>query len=327
VWRIKANGIPDSEHPLWIYDDTVDETGTTGNVTDTGVTVDFWHSATFSWDGSIVKFEDESFGEGCPTETPVAGETATQPGDTGRLFFFDTYSGKKLSQFMPDASWEAEYCSAHLGNFVATDDGKKLLVYAWYLGGVTVIDVTDPTKPTRVGYYDGAGGIPPDASGPNGFDNWAAYWYEGPSLPGDSLTIYATDGVHEPTTDDGGARGFMSLRTDIAASEVNLDSLNPQTQRQLIPPVKCKGKVATVVGGPLSDVLEGTPGDDVISTLAGNDTVKGGKGDDTICLGGGKDTGKGGGGDDLIVGEAGKDTCIGGPGADKARKCEEVKSV
>jgi hypothetical protein len=327
MWRIKPNGLPDTEHPLWVYDDTVDESGTTGNASDQGVIVDFWHSATFTWDGSVVKFEDESFGEECPPKTPVAGETASQAGDTGRLFFFDTYTGKKLGQFMTPEPWESEYCSAHLGNFVPTSDGKDLLVYAWYMGGITVIDVTDPANPTQVAHYDGAGGIPPDASGVNGFDNWAAYWYEGPSLPGSNLTIYATDGVHDPSSTDGGARGFMSLRADIATAEVNLDSLNPQTQEQVIPNVKCKGRVATVVGGPLKDVLQGTAGDDVIASLGANDTIKGGKGNDTICAGGGKDTLKGGAGDDLLVGEKGSDTCIGGPGSDRARTCETEKSL
>lgn len=328
VWRIKGNGLPDTANPLWVYDDTSDETGTTGSAADTGVVVDFWHSATFSWDGTIVKFEDESFSSGsCPPTTPGPGETATQAGDTGRLFFFDTSSGNLLGQIMPSKPWETEYCSAHLGNFVPTTDGKNLLVYAWYMGGVTVIDASNPASPTEAAYYDGAGGIPPSPDDVNGFDNWAAYWYEGPALPGSNLTIYATDGVHDPSAVDGGARGFMSLRVDIAAAEVNQAHLNPQTQEELIPEVKCKGKVATIVGGPLNDVLDGTTGDDVIASLDGKDTVKGGKGDDTICLGGGKDTGKGGAGDDLLIGDTGKDTCIGGPGKDKARKCETEKSL
>jgi hypothetical protein len=327
MWRIKPNGLPDTENPLWVYDDTVDETGTTGNANDTGVVVDFWHSATFTWDGSMVKFEDESFGEGCPTTTPVSGETAAQPGDTGRLFFFNTRTGNKLSHFIPDKSWESEYCSAHLGNFVATSDEKDLLVYALYMGGVTVIDVSNPEAPTELAYYDGAGGIPPSPSGVNGYDNWAAYWYEGPSLPGDSLTIYATDGIHDPSSSDGGARGFLSLRADIAADEVILSSLNPQTQTQLIPEVRCKKQIATIVGGPTADVIQGTAQDDVIVALNGKDTVKGGRGDDTICLGGGSDTARGGGGDDLLLGESGRDTCIGGPGSDRARKCETRKSL
>ena len=35
--------------------------------------VDFWHSATFSWDGKVANFIDESFGDGCPTTTTKTG--------------------------------------------------------------------------------------------------------------------------------------------------------------------------------------------------------------------------------------------------------------
>ena len=30
LWRIKRNGIPDTEHPLWVYDDSVDTDGPGG---------------------------------------------------------------------------------------------------------------------------------------------------------------------------------------------------------------------------------------------------------------------------------------------------------
>jgi hypothetical protein len=73
----------------------------------------------------------------------------------------------------------------------------------------------------------------------NGFDNWTAYWYEGPSLPGSSLTIYGTDGVHDPVDDDGGARGFLSMRADVAANELNVSHLNPQTQEFTIRSLIC----------------------------------------------------------------------------------------
>jgi hypothetical protein len=341
LWRVMPNGLPDTENPLWVYDDTVDETGTTGDVDDPGIVVDFWHSATFTWDGKIVHFEDESFGVGCPPIT-----TAPVGGDTGRMFFFDTASGTKLSQFMSPMPWETDYCSAHLGNVVPATD-KYLLTFAWYMGGITVLDFTTPATPSRVAYYDGAG--PTGPAGDDGFDNWAAYWYEGPALPGNSLTIYATDGVHDPSDDDGGARGFMSLRADVAANEINLSHLNPQTQDLVIGAggavVTCKGQIATLVGTPGKDKLVGTPSDDVIAALGGKDKVKGKGGKDTICLGGGNDTGNGNGGKDRVFGQGGKDKvkggpgrdllnggpkrdiCNGGPGIDKAKACEVLKNI
>ncbi|MBA2524472.1 MAG: hypothetical protein H0V18_01625 [Pyrinomonadaceae bacterium] len=221
LWRIKKNGIPDTEHPLWVYDDNVDRDGA-GNYRD--VVVDFWHSATFSADGKLVNFIDESFGIGCPTVTPdVYGRG---PGDTGAMFFLSTKSGKKLSHFTfprrgetrPDPEGnETAYCSAHLGNTVRTKD-RDLLVNAWYEGGIDVIDFTDPFHPTEEAYWDETS------------DNWSAYWYEGPELGDDEFPIYATDGVEDPPTGEGFQ--VFSVLTDVATAP--LEYLNPQTQEDAL---------------------------------------------------------------------------------------------
>ncbi len=222
LWRIKPNGIPDTENPLWVYDDNTDTDGPGGGDS----AVDFWHSGTFSSDGRVVNFIDESFGIGCPPVTPGVG-------DTGRMFFLRTRTGRKLSDFtlprtesaLDPQGGETAYCSAHLGNAVRASD-RDLLVNAWYMGGVDVIDFTDPRNPREVAYYD-AGPF-----GPLGSDNWSAYWYEGPSLPGPgrSLTIYGTDGVHNPAT----GRGLQVFRAGLRAEEEPVDRLNPQTQERLI---------------------------------------------------------------------------------------------
>jgi len=221
LWRIKPNGVPDTEHPIWVFDDQVDETGTTGDPADTGVVVDFWHSATFSWDGKVVNFIDESFGDGCPPITPAAGSTATMAGDTGRMFFLDTATGSKLSHFMIPRPEPGAYCSAHLGNVVRAAD-RRLLVNAWYMGGADVIDFTDPANPEEIAFYDAA------PAGPTGSDNRSAYWYEGPPLSKDTLTLYGTDGVHNPPT----GRGFQVFEAAIDADEQPLAYLNPQTQEK-----------------------------------------------------------------------------------------------
>jgi hypothetical protein len=223
LWRIKPNGLPDTANPIWVFDDQVDETGTTGDPDDPGVVVDFFHSATFSWDGSVVNFIDESFGDGCPPTT-----TAPIGGDTGRMFFLDAATGEKLSHFMLDRPTESAYCSAHMGLPVPISDGTDLLVNAWYMGGVNVVDFTDPANPVEVAYYDAA---PP---GPAGSDIWSAYWYEGPKLGGDSLTLYATDGVHDPPAVAAAGRGFNVFRLDGYSTDVTFDHLNPQTQESLI---------------------------------------------------------------------------------------------
>ncbi len=232
LWRIRPNGIPDTRNPIWVFDDSTDSDGVGGG----DAAVDFWHSATFSWDGKVVNFIDESFGVGCPPITPDFGSTVptattSDDADTGRMYFVDRRSGDELSQFTlprtesaPDEEGaETAYCSAHLGNTVPARD-KNLLVNAWYMGGVDVIDFTDPTKPVEVAFWDAG------PSGPTGSDNWSAYWYEGPSLIEPSLTIYGTDGIHNTPT----GRGFQSFVADVAADEVRLPYMNPQTQERLI---------------------------------------------------------------------------------------------
>jgi hypothetical protein len=226
LWRVKANGLPDTANPIWVFEDQVDETGTTGDPKDPGVVIDFFHSATFSWDGKVVNFIDESFGDGCPPTTPAPGATARFPGDTGRMFFLDTKTGRLLSSFMKDPRGETGYCSAHLGLPVASS--KRLLVNAWYLGGVDVIDFNNPTRPREIAWYD----IAP--FGPAGGDNWSAYWYEGPGLGRGTLTIYASDGVHDPAAVQAAGRGFDVFRVQKAVQEVRLRHLNPQTQELLI---------------------------------------------------------------------------------------------
>lgn len=78
----------------------------------------------------------------------------------------------------------------------------------------------------------------------------------------------------------------------------------------------CAGQVATIVGTPGRDSLDGTPGDDVIVGLGGKDEIHGLGGDDLICGGAGKDHVHAGPGDDTVRGGAGLDFEHGGAGAD-----------
>lgn len=219
LWRIDANGIPDTANPIWVSDDAV-SSGGTGDIPGA---IDFFHSATFSNDGTVVNWIDESFGAGCPPET-VWQPRAWQPGgtqSTGRMFFVDGSDGSFLSDFMVPRPEPGAYCSAHMGLPVA-NRRKDLLVNAWYMGGVNVINFNDPRNPREVAYYDMA----PD--GATGSDNWSAYSYVGPKFRnGRGIPIYASDGVHNPDT----ARGLIVFRANVGKSGGRaLSRLNPQTQ-------------------------------------------------------------------------------------------------
>jgi hypothetical protein len=218
LWRIRSNGIPDTQNPIWVFDDNVDTDGA-GNRAD--VAVDFWHTARFTWDGKYVQADDESFGTGCPTVTTEyrsgPQDPTAEPADTGSPHLIDARTGERTSHFTPTRPPEVGYCSMHQGNYVRTADGY-FSVNAWYNWGVNLIDWSDPFNPHEVASYD------VDS------DNWAAYWYEGPSLPEPSLTIYGTDGVEDPPTGE----GFQVFRAGGDLSEDMLGQLNPQTQEGLL---------------------------------------------------------------------------------------------
>ena len=111
VWKIdRRTGLPDTAKPKWSYDQP---------------NVDFWHSATFSWDGKVANFIDESFGDGCPTVTTKTARPA-RPAEgvarRGNMFFFETKSGDLLSEFRNPrptndntSPTTGKYCSSHLG--------------------------------------------------------------------------------------------------------------------------------------------------------------------------------------------------------------------
>lgn len=221
VWRIGENGIPDTANPVSISDDEV----TSGGTGDIPGAIDFFHSAMFNNDVTVVNWIDESFGDGCPPSTtyePRPWNPAGGTHDTGRMFFADIASGSFLSDFQvgnlrPEPG---AYCSAHMGMTVPGTN-RDLLVNAWYMGGVDVIDFSKPTRLKEIAYYD----IAPD--GPTGSDNWSAYPYVGPKFKtGPGIPVYASDGVHNPSS----ARGMVVFRTNIGKTGNRvLDHLNPQT--------------------------------------------------------------------------------------------------
>jgi hypothetical protein len=222
LWRVDQEGMPDTANPIWISDDEV-SSGGTGDIPGA---IDFFHSATFSNDASVVNWIDESFAPtGCPPETTWEPRPWNPTGGvhtTGRMFFVDGAGGSFLSEFqVGDLRPEpGAYCSAHMGLPVANFN-KDLLVNAWYMGGVDVIDFTDPSNPKEIAFYDMA----PD--GATGSDNWSAYSYVGPRFRrGPGIPVYASDGVHNPNS----ARGFVVFRANVGKAGGALDHLNPQTQ-------------------------------------------------------------------------------------------------
>ncbi len=132
----------------------------------------YWHSATFSNDGSTVIFTDE-WGGGtrprCRASDPMTwGANAIYDIVDNELVFRSYYK-------MPAPQTEQENCVAHNGSLVPVP-GRDIMVQAWYQGGISVFDFSDPAKPEEIAFFD-RGPIDETTLVTGGF--WSAYWYQG----------------------------------------------------------------------------------------------------------------------------------------------------
>ena len=167
----------------------------------------FWHSATFSNDAKKVIFTDELGGGGAPTcneaTGPNRGADAIYDISRGQFTFKSYY---KIPRYQADS----ENCVAHNGSLIPVK-GRDIMVQAWYMGGVSIWDFSDSSRPKEIGYFERG----PRAAGGSG-GVWSAYYYNG--------YIYAAD-FNE---------GFDVIKIDDprtnGASRVKRDRLNVQTQ-------------------------------------------------------------------------------------------------
>ena len=132
----------------------------------------YWHSATFNNTGDTVLFTDEwggGVGARCTADSPAnwgANLIATVEGRelVGQSFF-------KL----PTVQGETENCVAHNGNLVPVP-GRDIMVQAWYQGGISVIDFTDPANVFEIAYFD-RGPLSEETLLVGGY--WSVYWHDG----------------------------------------------------------------------------------------------------------------------------------------------------
>jgi hypothetical protein len=181
----------------------------------------YWHSATFSNDGETVIFTDEWGGGTAPrcqaTDRPEWGANAIFTLAEGRLRHAGYYK-------LPAPQTATENCVAHNGSLVPVP-GRDIMVQAWYQGGISVFDFTDPGKPVEIAFFD-RGPMSATELALGGY--WSAYWYNG--------HIYGSEI----------GRGFdvfrlrpsehLSQNEIDAARLVQLDRFNPQDQSKLVWP-------------------------------------------------------------------------------------------
>ena len=133
----------------------------------------YWHSATFNNDGSVVIFTDEWGGGSAPRCR------ATDPATWGANAIFRIGEGgdMELAGYykLPVPQTDTENCVAHNGSIIPVP-GRDIMAQAWYQGGVSLMDFTDPENAFEIAFFD-RGPLSIESLFTGGY--WSTYWYNG----------------------------------------------------------------------------------------------------------------------------------------------------
>ncbi|MFN8575039.1 MAG: hypothetical protein U0132_23505 [Gemmatimonadaceae bacterium] len=132
----------------------------------------YWHSATFNNDGTKILFSDEWGGGGAPKCR------ANDKKEWGSDAIFSIVNRKmKFESYykIPTIQTSNENCVAHNGSLIPIP-GRDVMVQAWYQGGISVFDWTDPAHPQEVAFFDRG---PVDSTHMAMGGSWSVYWYNG----------------------------------------------------------------------------------------------------------------------------------------------------
>ena len=181
----------------------------------------YWHSATFNNDGTKILFSDEWGGGGGPKCR------ATDPKEWGANAIFAIENGKMVFKSyykLPAAQTAQENCVAHNGSLIPIP-GRDVMVQAWYQGGISVFDWTDPSHPKEIAFFDRG---PVDATKMGNGGSWSVYWYNGAIV---SSEISRGLDIAELTPSE-----FLTQNEIDAAKTVHFDHFNAQGQPKLVWP-------------------------------------------------------------------------------------------
>jgi hypothetical protein len=181
----------------------------------------YWHSATFNNAGTKVLFTDEWGGGLQPrcraTDNRDWGADALFTIKDSALVFDGYYK-------LPAPQTPEENCVAHNGSLIPVP-GRDIMVQAWYQGGVSVFDWTDPDHPKEIAFFDRG---PMDSTKLVGAGSWSAYWYNGHII---SSEIARGLDILELLPS-----GLLSQNEIDAAKLVHFDQENVQDQQRLVWP-------------------------------------------------------------------------------------------
>ena len=175
----------------------------------------YWHSATFNNDGTKLLFSDEWGGGSAPKCR------ASDPREWGADAIFDIVNNKLVFRGyykLPAPQTSQENCVAHNGSLIPVP-GRDIMVQAWYQGGISVFDFTDPAHAAEIAFFD-RGPIDPNRMVEGGA--WSSYWYNGVIV---SSEIARGLDVLELT-----ANPLLTQNELDAAKTAHLDYLNVQGQ-------------------------------------------------------------------------------------------------
>jgi hypothetical protein len=182
----------------------------------------YWHSATFNNDGTKILFSDEWGGGGgpkCRADDPMTwGANAIFTIENRRELRFRSYYK------MPAAQTSFENCVAHNGSMLPIP-GRDIMAQAWYQGGVSVFEWTDPDRPMEIAFFDRG---PADSTRMGNGGTWSVYWYNGVIV---SSEIARGLDVFELTPS-----GYISQNEIDAAKSVRMDFFNTQGQPRFVWP-------------------------------------------------------------------------------------------
>ncbi len=222
----------------------------------------YWHSATFNNDGTKVLFSDEWGGGGAPkcraSDPKQWGADALFTIDANRQMHFQGYYK------LPAPQTPEENCVAHNGSLIPIP-GRDVMVQAWYQGGISVFDWTDPAHAKEIAFFD-RGPIDPNRMQMGG--SWSVYWYNGEIV---SSEIARGLDILELTPS-----ALLSQNEIDAAKSVHLDYLNTQGQPKFIWPASFSLSRAYVDQLERSGALSASQVSSIRSSLSAAESASGG---------------------------------------------------
>jgi hypothetical protein len=182
-----------SESQVWDISDPANPT-VLAHITNPEIQIH--HSSGLTWDGKILALGDEFGGGG------ANGCDGMQDSTTAAMWFYDLTDPANPALVghyaLPRTAGPDESCTTHNFNIIPMNDAAKYIAApAYYDGGLSVIDFSDPTAPKEIGHYQ------PVMKDGSHATMWSVYWYQGRLYENGedgNLRVFTVKGLDKPAT-------------------------------------------------------------------------------------------------------------------------------